>query len=173
MDLIVRIIDEVLQHENIQFVMLGTGDKFYEDWFKGLEWRFPTKVRANICFSGQLAQRIYASTDLFLMPSDYEPCGIGQLIALRYGSIPIVRETGGLKDTVRPYDKNTKEGNGFIFSNYNAHEMMYAIRRALAAYNNIEEWNQIIQNAMVSDYSWGESAKEYKALYEKVAAKQR
>lgn len=168
LDLAVRMMDEILQHEDIQFVLLGTGDKEYEDWFKGLAWRFPKKVSANIYFSNQLAQRIYAASDIFLMPSNYEPCGIGQLIALRYGSVPVVRETGGLKDTIIPYDKYTKQGNGFRFADYNAHEMMYALKRALSAYENYEEWKQIVENAMNSDYSWKASAREYKALYEKL-----
>lgn len=168
LDLVVRMMDEILQHEDIQFVLLGTGDKEYEDWFKGLAWRFPKKMSANIYFSNQLAQRIYAASDIFLMPSNYEPCGIGQLIALRYGSVPIVRETGGFKDTIIPYNKYTKKGNGFRFADYNAHEMMYALKRALSAYENYEEWKQIVENAMNSDYSWKASAREYKALYEKL-----
>ena len=171
MDLIVRIMDEILQHENIQFVMLGTGDKVYEDWFKGLAWRFPTKVSGNIRFSNDLAQRIYAASDIFLMPSNYEPCGIGQLIAMRYGSIPVVRETGGLKDTVQQFDKYTGEGNGFLFKDYNAHEMMYSLKKALSTYENPVFWNTIIRNAMNTDYSWTESAKEYCKLYEKLLAK--
>ena len=165
MDLIVRMMDEILQHEDIQFVLLGTGEKRYEDWFKGLAWRFPKKVSANIRFSNQLAQRIYAGADIFLMPSNYEPCGIGQLIAMRYGTIPVVRETGGLKDTVIPYDKVTKEGVGFTFKDYNAHEMMYALKRALATHGNFAEWYQLVQNAMQADYSWKESAKAYEKLY--------
>ena len=168
MDLVVRMMDEILQHEDIQLVVLGTGEKRYEDWFKGLAWRYPKKVSVNIYFSNELAQRIYAGADIFLMPSNYEPCGIGQLIALRYGSVPVVRETGGLKDTIIPYDKYTKQGNGFRFADYNAHEMMYALKRALSAYENYEEWKQIVENAMNSDYSWKESAREYKALYEKL-----
>lgn len=168
LDLIVRMMDEILQHEDIQFVMLGTGDKEYEDWFKGLEWRFPNKVSANIKFSNELAQRMYAAADIFLMPSDYEPCGIGQLIAMRYGAVPVVRETGGLKDTVQQYDKYTNEGNGFVFGDYNAHEMMYALKRALSAYENFEEWQHIVANAMNTDYSWTNSAKEYKELYHKL-----
>jgi len=168
LDLIVRMMDEILQHEDIQFVMLGTGDREYEEWFKGLEWRFPNKVSANIKFSNELAQRMYAAADIFLMPSDYEPCGIGQLIALRYGAVPVVRETGGLKDTVQQYDKYTNEGNGFVFGDYNAHEMMYALKRALSAYENFEEWQHIVANAMNTDYSWKNSAKEYKELYRKL-----
>lgn len=168
LDLMVRMMDEILQHEDIQFVLLGTGDKEYEDWFKGLAWRFPTKVAANIKFSNELAQRIYAGADIFMMPSNYEPCGIGQLIAMRYGTIPVVRETGGLKDTVQPYNKYTNEGNGFVFKDYNAHEMMYALKRALSAYANFEEWRHIVYNAMNADYSWNNSAAEYKKLYEQL-----
>ena len=171
LDLIVRMMDEILMHEDIQFMVLGTGDKEYEDWFKGLAWRFPHKVSANIRFSNELAQRIYAGADIFLMPSNYEPCGIGQIVAMRYGTIPVVRETGGLKDTVQQYDKYTQTGNGFVFSDYNAHEMMYALKKALGSYANYAEWNQIVHNAMASDYSWTNSAKEYKKLYEQLKNK--
>lgn len=167
-DLVIRIMDELLQHENVQLVVLGTGDKLYEDWFKGLAWRFPTKVSANIRFSNKLAQQIYAASDIFLMPSCYEPCGIGQLIAMRYGAIPVVRETGGLKDTVQQYNKYTQQGNGFLFPNYNAHELMYAIKKALGMYDNFDIWHRIVQNAMQSDYSWKSSASEYEALYKKL-----
>ena len=168
MDLIVRMMDEILQHEHIQLVVLGTGEKRYEDWFKGLAWRFPKEVSTNIYFSNELAHRIYASADIFLMPSNYEPCGIGQLIALRYGTIPVVRLTGGLRDTVTQYDKYTGKGNGFVFENYNAHEMMYSLKRALSAYENYEIWHRIQENAVHSDFSWKNSAKEYEALYEEL-----
>lgn len=171
MDLVVRMMDEILQHEDIQLVVLGTGEKRYEDWFKGLAWRYPKKVSVNIYFSNELAQRIYAGADIFLMPSNYEPCGIGQLIALRYGTIPVVRQTGGLKDTVQQYNKYTQEGNGFVFENYNAHEMMYALKRALSFYGNYEIWHKIQFNAVQADYSWKRSAKEYEALYERLTAK--
>ena len=171
MDLVVRMMDEILQHEDIQLVVLGTGEKRYEDWFKGLAWRYPKKVSVNIYFSNELAQRIYAGADIFLMPSKYEPCGIGQLIALRYGTIPVVRQTGGLKDTVQQYNKYTQEGNGFVFENYNAHEMMYALKRALSFYGNYEIWHKIQFNAVQADYSWKRSAKEYEALYERLTAK--
>ncbi|WP_288312104.1 glycogen synthase GlgA [uncultured Selenomonas sp.] len=171
MDLVVRMMDEILQHEDIQLVVLGTGEKRYEDWFKGLAWRYPKKVSVNIYFSNELAQRIYAGADIFLMPSNYEPCGIGQLIALRYGTIPVVRQTGGLKDTVQQYNKYTQEGNGFVFNNYNAHEMMYALKRALSFYGNYEIWHKIQLNAAQSDFSWKRSAKEYEALYKRLTAK--
>ena len=171
MDLVVRMMDENLQHEDIQLVVLGTGEKRYEDWFKGLAWRYPKKVSVNIYFSNELAQRIYAGADIFLMPSNYEPCGIGQLIALRYGTIPVVHQTGGLKDTVQQYNKYTQEGNGFVFENYNAHEMMYALKRALSFYGSYEIWHKIQFNAVQADYSWKRSAKEYEALYERLTAK--
>ena len=171
LDLVVRIMDELLQHEDIQLVVLGTGDKCYEDWFKDLAWRFPKKVSANIRFSNELAQRIYASADIFLRPSCYEPGGIGQLIALRYGTIPVVRETGGLKDTVQPYNKYTGQGNGYVFSNYNAHDFMYAIKKALGNRNNFGLWRQVVHNAMAADYSWRISAKEYIDLYQRLLQK--
>lgn len=171
MDLIVRMMDEILQHEDVQLVVLGTGDKVYEDWFKGLAWRFPTKCSVSIRFSNDLAQKIYASSDIFLMPSDYEPCGIGQLVAMRYGAIPVVRETGGLKDTVTPYNKYTGEGTGFLFRDYNAHEMMYALKRALKLYGNIGEWLKLVQNAMTADFSWKFSAKEYEDLYQELISR--
>ena len=168
-DLVVRIIDEILYHEDIQFVVLGTGDREYEDWLKELVWRYPHKVSVNIRFSNELAQRIYASSDIFLMPSMFEPCGLGQLIAMRYGSIPVVRATGGLRDTVRQFHREDRDsGNGFVFANYNAHDMMLAVREALAAYHNFREWRQILYNAMHYDSSWQTAAKEYQRLYQKL-----
>lgn len=169
LELLVRIMDELLTYEDIQLVVLGTGDKQYEDWFRGLEWRHPTKVSVNILFNNELAHRLYAASDIFLMPSQYEPCGIGQMIALHYGSIPVVRETGGLKDTVEPYNKYEKTGNGFTFANYNAHELLYAIKKALGAYADSSIWNTIMKNAMSSDFSWKKSAAAYKELYTKLA----
>ena len=168
LDLVIRVLDELLEHEDMQFVLLGVGDKVYEDWFKELAWRHPTKVSTNIYFSDEMAQRIYAASSIFLMPSAYEPCGIGQLISMRYGSIPVVRATGGLKDTVVPYNKATQKGNGFLFPNYNAHEMMSTIKKALTLFRDFNSWKILIQNAMQSDYSWARSAKEYKALYERL-----
>ena len=168
MDLIVRMMDEILRHEDIQFIVLGTGDKVYEDWFKGLQWRFPQKCSVNIRFSEALAQKIYASATIFLMPSDFEPCGIGQLVAMRYGTVPVVRETGGLKDTVQPFDKYSRKGTGFLFHNYNAHEMMYALRRALKHRQDIRTWTKLFASCMKADFSWKKSAKEYDALYKKL-----
>ncbi|MDD3114350.1 MAG: glycogen synthase GlgA [Anaerovibrio sp.] len=170
LDLIVRIMDELLQAEDCQFVLLGTGDKLYEDWFRGLQWRMPQKVSANIRFSNELAQRIYAGADLFLMPSEYEPCGLGQLIALRYGTVPVVRATGGLKDTVVSFNKYTGEGNGYSFEHINAHDMLYTIKTALADYSDSNIWQQVVRNAIASDFSWRKSAGEYLALYERLSA---
>ncbi|MBO6236430.1 MAG: glycogen synthase GlgA [Schwartzia sp.] len=168
LDLVMRVLDELLEHENMQFVLLGTGDRVYEDWFRELAWRHPTKVSTNIYFSDEMAQRIYASSSIFLMPSAYEPCGLGQLIAMRYGAIPVVRATGGLTDTVIPYNKATGEGNGFLFSDYNAHDMMYTIKKALTIYRDLGAWKRLMKNAMQADYSWARSSKEYKALYERL-----
>ena len=168
LDLVVRVLDELLEHENMQFVLLGTGDRVYEDWFRELAWRHPTKVSTNIYFSDEMAQRIYASSSIFLMPSAYEPCGLGQLIAMRYGAIPVVRATGGLTDTVIPYNKAAGEGNGFLFSDYNAHDMMYTIKKALTIYRDLGAWTRLMKNAMQADYSWARSSKEYKALYERL-----
>lgn len=163
-DLLVNISDRLLQ-ENIQLVILGTGDKHYEDHFKWLNYRYGGKVSANIKFDNSLANRIYASSDMFLMPSLFEPCGLGQLIALRYGTIPIVRETGGLRDTVNPYNQYTGEGNGFSFANYNADELYNIIKFALWVYSDKKKWNQLIKNAMNSDNSWNKSADVYLNMY--------
>lgn len=170
LDLVVRVLDELLEQEDMQFVLLGVGDRAYEDWFRELAWRHPTKVSVNLSFSEELARRIYAAAAVFLMPSAYEPCGIGQLIAMRYGAIPIARATGGLKDTVVPFDKSARTGNGFLFPNYNAHELMFTIKRAFGIYHDFENWQMLIQNAMTADYSWARSAEAYRALYARLAA---
>lgn len=166
-DLIVNIANRLLQR-NVQLVILGTGDYNYENHFKGLQELYPTKVSANIKFDNGLAHRIYASSDIFLMPSLFEPCGLGQLIALRYGAIPIVRETGGLKDTIHSYNKYTGIGNGFSFTNYNHNDLMHVIELALETYDDKEIWRSLIIQAMDSDNSWNKSAEKYKELYEEL-----
>ena len=168
MDLVVRMMDEILQHEHIQLVVLGTGEKRYEDWFKGLAWRFPKEVSTNIYFSNELAHRIYASADIFLMPSKSEPCGLAQMIASRYGTVPIVRETGGLYDTIKPYNTVEQTGNGITFKTYNAHDMLDAIRRSLALYADKSEWKTLVSNAMNEDFSWSASAKKYIEMYNRL-----
>lgn len=166
-DLICSVMDE-LMNLNMQLVILGTGESKFEDMFKYYANRYPNKVSSNIFFSNELAQKIYASSDMFLMPSQFEPCGIGQLIAMRYGSIPIVRETGGLKDTVHPYNECTGEGNGFSFTNYNAHDMLYTIKRSIDFYNNKDIWNNLVNKSMREDNSWNKSANKYIELYDKL-----
>lgn len=164
LDLIVYVLDELLK-EDIQFVVLGTGDPKYEKMFRETADKYPTKVSANIKFDNTLAHRIYASSDLFLMPSLFEPCGLGQMIAMRYGTLPVVRETGGLKDTVMSYNDVTGKGNGFTFQNINAHDMLYTIKRALELYKYKDTWRQIQKEAMECDYSWKNSARQYLTVY--------
>ena len=136
--------------------------------FNYYDSHFPNKVYARITFDSAFAQQIYAGSDMFLMPSLFEPCGIGQMLAMRYGTLPIVRETGGLKDTVIPYNKYTGEGNGFSFKNYNAHEMLHCIRRAVKVYNDKDRWMELVNNAMNTDSSWKKSATEYIKVYEEI-----
>lgn len=168
LDLLLHIAEELLQ-ENIQLIILGTGDEFYENSFRDLEWYHPNKVRSMIMFDEGLARRLYAASDIFLMPSMFEPCGLGQMIAMSYGSLPVVRETGGLKDTVIPYNKYDGSGTGFSFANINAHEFLFAIKDALDVYHNSpDSWKQLIRQAMSQDYSWDESAKKYIDLYQVV-----
>jgi starch synthase len=166
-DLLACFLEEILAMD-VQLVVLGTGEEQYQALFRHAAWRHPDKVSANIQFDERLAQQIYAASDLFLMPSRFEPCGIGQLIALRYGSLPVVRETGGLKDTVQSYNEHTGAGNGFSFTNYNAHDMLHTIKRAIGFFYDKPVWLNIVQNAMRTDYSWHESARRYQALYRKL-----
>lgn len=168
LDLIAVAMEELIS-KDIQLVILGTGDGRYEHMFSHMAWRVPDKVSANIFFSEDLAQKIYASSDMFLMPSLFEPCGLGQLFAMRYGTVPIVRNTGGLADTVTHYDAETNTGNGFVFQDYDAYGMMWAVNEALQAYNQGEaHWNRIVKNAMSCDFSWKKSAEQYIELYQKL-----
>jgi len=149
-----------------QIVVLGTGDEQYENMFRHYAWKYPDRVSANIYFSNERSHLIYSACDAFLMPSRFEPCGLSQLISLRYGTLPIVRETGGLKDTVTPYNEYTGEGNGFSFANYNADDMMHVVEYAMDVYyNKNAEWNKIVKNAMKSDFSWNISADKYINMY--------
>ncbi|MCD5414349.1 MAG: glycogen synthase GlgA [Clostridiales bacterium] len=165
LDLILCILDEIM-NLGVQLVVLGTGERKYEDFFREAEKSYKGKISSNIMFNDELAHKIYASSDMFLMPSLFEPCGLGQMIALRYGSLPIVRETGGLKDTISSYNEFTGKGNGFSFIDYNAHDMLFTIKRAVRLYKTKKEWNRIVQNAMRCDNSWRSSAGEYINLYD-------
>ncbi len=165
LDLIAYKLDELAQ-ARVQLVVLGTGDEKYEGMFKHYAWKYPDKISAQIYFSNDLSHRIYASCDAFLMPSRFEPCGLSQLFSMRYGTLPIVRETGGLKDTVIAYNEYTGEGTGFSFANYNADEMLGTIYYAMDVYyNHHEQWNKIVSNAMAMDYSWSVSADKYIKMY--------
>ena len=167
-DLIDYVMDELCQ-DAVQIVVLGTGEAKYENMFRHFAWKYSNKVSANIFYSEDMSHKIYASADAFLMPSLFEPCGLSQLMSLRYGTLPIVRETGGLKDTVEPYNEFEKTGTGFSFSNYNAHEMLGTIRYAEHIYyDKKRDWNKIVERAMEQDFSWKNSAKQYETLYKEL-----
>lgn len=165
-DLVNYVMDELCQEE-VQIVVLGTGEERYENSFRHFAWKYPEKVSAQIYYSEEMSHKVYASCDAFLMPSLFEPCGLSQLMSLRYGTVPIVRETGGLKDTVEPYNEYEKTGTGFSFANYNAHEMLSTIRYAMKTYyKDKREWNKIAERGMKADFSWNNSARLYEELYE-------
>lgn len=169
LDLVRHVFHEMMQ-EDVQFIVLGSGDKEYEQFFEQMAYEYRDKVKVYIGFHEELAHQVYAGTDLFLMPSLFEPCGLGQLIALTYGAIPIVRETGGLNDTVQSYNEDTNEGNGFSFTNFNAHDMLHTVQRALHYYHDKQVWQSLMKRAMTEDYSWKQSAQKYKELYESLFA---
>lgn len=173
-DLIKRVFEELLHFEKFTFIVLGDGEKEYMDYFTYLQTQFPNRVKCYLGYHNELAHLVYAGSDLFLMPSKFEPCGLGQMIALKYGTLPIVRETGGLKDTVIPYNEYNSTGNGFSFTHYNAHDMMHVIRYALKQYHqNPDGWMQLIENAMTSDNSWKTSATKYKSIYKTLNRKKK
>ena len=165
-DLVKRIMWEQLGAADMQLIVLGSGDWEYEEYFRSLAGAFPDKVGLKIGFIPDLARKIYAGSDLFLMPSKSEPCGLSQMVALRYGSLPIVRETGGLKDTIT--DSGDGMGNGFTFKSYDAYDMLDAIRRALGAFYDKDGFRVLVERAMKCDNSWSKSAKEYIALYNSI-----
>ena len=165
-DLVQRVIEEITA-DDVQLVILGTGEESFVNTFNYFAWKYPQRVSSNIYYSEELSHRIYAASDAFLMPSAFEPCGLSQLMALRYGSVPIVRETGGLRDTVEPYNEFENTGTGFSFANYNAHEMLHTIQYAKHVfYDKKRAWNNIAQRAMTADFSWDASALKYQELYD-------
>lgn len=152
--------------ENTQFVIIGTGDPKYENMFRHYQWKYPERVSANILYSDKLAHKLYAAADAMLMPSLFEPCGLTQLISLRYGTIPIVRETGGLKDTVKPYNEYDGSGTGFSFANYNGDEMLGVINYSKSVYyDHRGEWDKMVKRGMETDFSWNSSARQYEGMY--------
>ncbi|MBP9988064.1 MAG: glycogen synthase GlgA [Ruminococcus sp.] len=165
LDLIKGVMDEILATSEMQLVVLGSGEYEYESFFRELAAKYPDKVGLKIGFVPELARKIYAGADLFLMPSKSEPCGLSQMVALRYGTVPIVRETGGLRDSIS--DCGDGEGNGFTFKSYNAHDMMDAIRRSLTLYYN-GDWKAMVKRTLECDYSWGRSANTYIRLYKEL-----
>ena len=162
LELVKTVIEDVL-HEDVQFVLLGTGDFAYEEYFKDLGRRYEGKVSTNIAFNNDLSRKIYSGADIFLMPSISEPCGLSQMIASRYATIPLVRETGGLYDSIKPFGAG---GNGFTFASCNAYDMLYVVHEAIDAYKNKEEWAKLMRKAATTDFSWQHSAEEYKKLYQ-------
>lgn len=166
LDLVKCVIEELLA-ENVQVVILGKGEGDYEDYFRMLADRYSGKCRAIIAYNKDLASKIYSASDIFLMPSKQEPCGLSQMIACRYGAVPVVRATGGLFDSISPYNNDMRNGgNGFVFGNYNAHEMLYVIKDAVYTFGNKDEWRGIMKRAMTTDFSWKKSSGEYEKLYD-------
>ncbi|NJD04737.1 MAG: glycogen synthase [Ruminiclostridium sp.] len=173
LNLIIEQIDNIMKHD-VQFILLGTGDEYYENEFKSIENRYPDKVAFYAGFNATLAQRIYAGVDMFLMPSRFEPCGLGQIISLRYGTIPVVRATGGLADTVIDYDYDRVNGNGFSFKEFSSEEMLKTLERALELYNEDQEaWNKLVVKTLQLDCSWNKPAHKYMDLYYLAIGKRR
>ena len=167
-DLVLYMADRLLKDRDVQLVIVGNGDKDFEEAFWRLKDRYWDKVSTTIKFDNPLAHKVYAACDMFMMPSKFEPCGLGQLIALRYGTIPIVRETGGLKDTIVPYNEYSGIGTGFSFKNYNGDELLMITEYALKMYWDKWKWNSIVNQAMTVDNSWDKSASEYEGLYKEI-----
>jgi len=164
---LIEAISHDLRELKAQFVFLGSGEEKFEIAFKDLD--FTTKnIRTVIGFNPKLAQKIYAGADMFLMPSKFEPCGLGQLISLKYGTVPIVRETGGLADTIQDFSLQNLQGNGFTFKDYDAEMLLETIKRAIEMYKNKDNWKKLTLNAMNCDFSWNKSAQQYINLYEKI-----
>jgi starch synthase len=165
LNLVLDVIDDIL-NKDVQFVLLGEGDPYYENAFRDVMKRYPEKAAARIEFNASLAQRIYSSCDIFLMPSKFEPCGLGQIISLRYGTIPVVRAVGGLGETVFDYDADNVNGNGFTFTEFTSEEFYNTLKRALKLYDEKpDEWNKLVKKALTIDYSWNKPAEKYMELY--------
>jgi starch synthase len=171
LELIKDIMPELMKMD-IQLVVLGLGDPYYENMFKSYQKEYPNKVCARIEFNDTLAHKIYAGSDIFLMPSKFEPCGLGQLIALRYGTVPLVRETGGLADTVSNFTIDTEEGNGFSFKDYSSRILLKTLIRAVSVYKNLPDiWEKIVKQAISEDFSWKNVSDRYIDLYKKAIDK--
>ena len=166
-ELLMPVIDDVIQYSNAKFIFMGSGDDAYENFFRSLETRYPNRFKCYIGYSDPVAQKIYAGCDIFVMPSLFEPCGLGQMIAMRYGTLPLVRETGGLKDSVKAYNQYTGEGTGFTFTNFNPYDLKEVMYLAIGLYNDYKDiWQSLVKQAMKEDFSWDKSAKVYMELYQ-------
>jgi starch synthase len=165
-DLITQIMDRLAREELIM-VVLGSGDKPYEEMFVRLNRQFPNKIAAKVAFDNAIAHKIEAGADMFLMPSRYEPCGLNQIYSLKYGTVPIVRATGGLDDTIEPWDARSGKGTGFKFTDYTGEALLATIKQALLAYRDPSSWQKLMRNGMARDFSWGASAREYGKVYER------
>ena len=171
LDLLADVFDDLMELD-VQFVLLGQGDRHYEEFFSDMQDKYPERMTARIGFSAALAQQIYAGSDIFLMPSRFEPCGLGQLIALRYGTLPVVRSTGGLADTITEYNPVTGEGNGFVFSDYKSKGFWDALLRGIQLFNEDKDnWSALVKKSLEMDFSWAKSAKKYVELYRKSLSK--
>lgn len=167
-DLVKRVIEELITCTTAQFVLLGTGEPALERFFKDLSQRHPDRFCVKLEYNKALSKKFYAGADMFLMPSKSEPCGLAQMIASRYGTVPIVRECGGLADTIRPFNEYDETGNGFSFKNYNAHDMKHVIEYAISMYCHHSKWRNLVKNTMNVDFSWNVSAKRYIDIYNKI-----
>ena len=166
-DLIAQIADRLAREEMI-IVALGAGDKAYEEMFQRLNKQFPNKIAVKVAYDNAIAHKIEAGADMFLMPSRYEPCGLNQIYSLKYGTVPIVRATGGLDDTIEPWDARSGKGTGFKFTEYNGESLLLTIKQALQAYRDQMSWQVLMRNGMNKDFSWNASAREYGKIYERV-----
>ncbi|MHB9092322.1 MAG: glycogen synthase, partial [Chloroflexota bacterium] len=166
-DLLAEVYESLMSSLDVQFVLLGTGDPHYHNVFSQFAQRYPEKTAIFLTFNASLAQKIYAGSDMFLMPSRFEPCGLGQMVAMHYGSIPIVRSTGGLADTVQDFDPSTGRGDGFAFERYNGMNLFAAAVRAVENYRNAAIWRTLQERGMQADFSWNGSARKYVELYQK------
>jgi starch synthase len=171
-DLIGEAIERIAE-QDLQMVVLGTGQLKYHELFQGIAARYPDKIAVKLGFDNRLAHQIEAGVDMFLMPSKYEPCGLNQLYSLRYGTVPIVRATGGLADTITDYDIQRDSGTGFVFDEYSSDAMMTAIERAQVVYSDSERWNRLSVRDMLQRWSWEESARKYMELYDRICRRRR
>jgi starch synthase len=165
-NLMTRTLEDVIEYSDARFILMGSGNDSYQDFFRYLSSKYPEKVANYIGFNEEIAHKIYAASDIFMMPSRFEPCGLGQMIAMKYGSLPVVRETGGLKDTVTPFNRFTVEGTGFSFANYDAFELKDKLFEAIYLFHHDKKaWRELVKQAMKEDFSMEKMALSYEKIY--------